>query len=213
MRCAPFKQICVHAEQGLGPPLSKTSPIPEFWMKSTLLQLSSKIEDEDAEQSRVALLEVAMSLVTRVLGIEAMEEKDRQLYLNSVRETGGTGKFNMMYKLTSLAGSLLGCIGKQILASGKHHLKTSNSISNIACDVGKLEAVCEEYKKYQYEKAVAAEEKRLEGQKEELQKQNAQAQTKSAEDHMRQTMKATRAVLTHLNPVDPVCTSFTLDSI
>ena len=64
-------------------------------MKSTLLQLGSKVEDEDAEQSRVALLDVAMSLVTRVLGIEAMEPADRQLYLDSVRETGGTGKFTL----------------------------------------------------------------------------------------------------------------------
>ena len=51
----------------------------------------------------MALLDVAMSFVTRVLGIEAMSEEDKQLYLESIRRTGG---------------SLLGCLGKQIIASG-----------------------------------------------------------------------------------------------
>ena len=72
-------------------------------MKSTLMQLDSKAESFPTSQSRVALLDVAMSLVTRVLGIEAMGDEDRQIYLDSVRSTGG---------------SLLGCLGKQILASG-----------------------------------------------------------------------------------------------
>ena len=77
----------VYAEQELGPPLSRSSPIPEFWMKSTLMQLDSKAKSFPTSQSRVALLDVAMSLVTRVLGIEAMGDEDRQMYLDSVRST------------------------------------------------------------------------------------------------------------------------------
>ena len=74
-------------------------------------------------------------------------------------------------------------------------------------NAGKLEAVCEKYLVYQYEKAVAAEEERLQGIKRELEAENAAAQTKSAEEHMRQTLTATRAVLSNLNPADPVRTS------
>ena len=77
-------------------------------MKSTLMQLDSKAESFPTSQSRVALLDVAMSLVTRVLGIEAMGDEDRKMYLDSVRSTGG---------------SLLGCLGKQILESGEFQVE------------------------------------------------------------------------------------------
>ena len=77
-------------------------------------------------------------------------------------------------------------------------------VLKVGAIVGRLPAVCEDYKTYMYEKAVAAEEERLIALKFELQAKNSKAQTKSPEEHMRQTMSATRAVLEQLNPTDPV---------